>query len=199
MSVEVMEDFSLENPRESIKSKLGEMLSFAKGLSMTSEESFSAITRLYSDSKSWEKRIEFARKEANEPDQTRINARNDKAKELIGPLKEIQHISKLKAEEYQKMLEDIKKQEEQKIKEAIDMLGIEDMPYLAPLEKSIRTEKAMMYTRTVRKFRIVDKTKVPIRYLQVNETLVNQDMDLGVNEIPGIEFYNEEITTLRTR
>lgn len=199
MSIEAMEDFSLENPSLRIKDRLNGLLEFARGLSMKSEEAFSAITSLYSDSKNWEKRIEFARKEANEPDQTRINARNDKAKELLGPLKEIQHVSKLKAEEYQKLLESVKKEEEEKIREAIDMLGIEDMPYLAPLDKSIRTEKAMVYTRTVRKFRIVDQSKVPSKYLKVNEDMVKEDMELGINEIPGIEFYEEQTTTLRTR
>ena len=193
------DDLFLERKQFDLKQRLGEIVLVAKNLSVTNEEGFRRITALYAESKDWEKQIEFARKQANTPDQDRINARNDKAKELLTPLREIQSIAKTKSSQYQMMLEEAKKQEEERIKEAVDLLGLEDAPYLPPVEKTHRGDGAIVYTRTVRKFRIVDRAVVPSKYLKVDEDALEQDIKLGVAEIPGVEIYEEKVTQLKTR
>ena len=96
----------------SLKERLKIVVTYAANIKADSEESFKIITALYSESKDWEKKIEFIRKQANEPDQDRINQRNDKARELLIPLKEIQGIAKKKASEFQLFVEKAKRIEE---------------------------------------------------------------------------------------
>lgn len=197
--IDELDEFLIERKEIDLKVRLKEIAISASNLPVESEEGFRRMTSLYAESKNWEKQIEFARKQANAPDQDKINARNDKAKELLTPLKEIQRIAKTKCERYQLMLEEQKAKEEAKIQDAVDLLGLDETPYLAPVEKSIRGEGAIVYTRTVRKFRIVDLAKVPAKYFKIDEDLIDQDIKLGVGEIDGIEIYEEKQTSLRTR
>lgn len=202
MSVQITtEDFELlpERSETDIKHKLSVIVFNANNLAVNNEESFRKITGFYSESKEWERQIEFLRKTANAPDQERINARNDKAKELLTPLKEIQRISKEKSSQYQMMLEEAKKKEEQRIKEAVELIGADEMPYLPPVEKTLRGDGAIVYTRIVRKFRVVDQEKVPKKYWKVDEETIERDIKLGIAEIPGVEVYEEKITQLKTR
>lgn len=201
MSVQIQEidEFLVDRKHVDLKQKLAEIVSFAGALTVDSEISFRQISALYAESKDWEKKIEFIRKQANEPDQERIAARNDKAKELLNPLKEIQSIAKSKSGQYQVMLEDAKRRDEERIRQAVDILGLDDVPYFPPAEKSVRTEKAMMITRTVREFRIVDQALVPARYLKVDTDAIERDIKLGIANIPGIEITEKQITQLRTR
>lgn len=202
MSVEIvpneLDDF-LGEKKISLSERLHSIVMTATNMDVSSEEAFRKMTSLYADSKECEKRIEFIRKQANQPDQEKINARNDKAKEILAPLKQIQMIAKSKCEGYQLILEQKKIEEQKKIQEDADLLGLEEAPILMPLEKSKRGDGAIMYTRTVRKFRMVDLSKVPLKYLQLNEDLIKQDISLGICEIPGIEIYEDKITQLKTR
>lgn len=199
ISLYELEDSALDASRDSLKGKLDSIVVTAESLDVSNEEGFRKMTALYAESKDWEKRIEFIRKQANQPDQDRINARNDRCKDLLAPLKQIQAISKKKCDGYQLILESRKKEEEAKLRATADLLGLDDIPFLAPLEKSQRGAGAVMFTRVVRKFRTVDLSKVPLKYLQVNEDLIKQDINLGVAEIPGIEIYDEKVTQLKTR
>jgi len=186
-------------PDLTLKEKLQIVIHTTHTLEVTNETSFKEMTSIYAESKDWEKRIEFLRKQANAPDQERINARNDKAKDLLSPLKEIQHLAKQKCEQYQLLLVNQKKEEEERARRAADLIGLNDLPYIAPVENSTRGDGAIMYTRTVRKFRIVDVNKVPFKYFQLNSEMIERDIKLGVAEIPGLEIYDENITQLRTR
>lgn len=197
--VDELDEFLVKEKRVDLRERLKNIVQIAASIEVYNEESFHKVTAFYAESKDWEKRIEFIRKQANAPDQDKINARNDKAKELLTPLKEIQRIAKTKCERYQFMLEEQKAKEQVKIQEAVDLLGLDDMPYLPPVEKSMRGDGAMVYTRTVKKFRIVDLAKVPAKYFKIDEDLIEQDIKLGVGEIDGIEVYEEKQTTLRTR
>jgi hypothetical protein len=193
-----IDEYLLEN-KVTVKEKLHMIVADAINLEVTTDDGFKRMTNMYSESKEWEKRIEYLRKEANRPDQNRISGRNDKAQEILGPLKQIQTIAKQKCEKYQLLLEQQKAYEQQQMVDAADVLGLDDVPMVAPLDKSIRGDGALMFTRTVKKFRTVDLSKVPLKYLQVNEDLIKQDMNLGVSEIAGIEIYEEKVTQLRTR
>lgn len=193
-----IDDF-LVTQKACLKESLQSIIANASALEVTNEDHFFKMTSLYAESKNWEKRIEFIRKEANQPDQERINFRNDRAKEILTPLKQIQTIAKQKCEKYQLILEQRKLEEQKKVQEAVDLLGLDEVPTVASVDKYQRGDGAIMYTRTVRKFRTVDLSKVPSRYLQLNEDMVANDIGLGVSEIPGIEIYEEKVTQLKTR
>lgn len=201
MATQLQEITDLMPERQSIdiKSRLNQILDFSKSLDVVDESGFRQIMALYAESKGWEKKIDFLRTEANGPDQERINARNDKAKELLKPLREIQQIAKTKSAQYQAILEERKRQEEKRIEDILDIIGVDEMPYIEPIDKSVRTEKGMMYKKVVRKFRVTDQALVPARYLMINEKAVENDIKLGIINIPGIEVYDEETTQIRTR
>jgi hypothetical protein len=203
MSAEVIttevDEFLIDQSAVDLKQRFTEIIYNAESAEITREEHFRKFTALYAEAKDWERRIEFLRKEANGPDQDRINVRNDKAREILGPIKQIQSIAKQKCAEWQKLLEQRKSDEEAKLKAAADLLGLDDVPYVLPVEKTTRGDGAMMVTRTVRKYRIVEFDKIPDKYLQLNEELVQRDIKLGIGSIPGLEFYDEQITQLRSR
>ena len=202
MSIPMIDDMDEIFPERSafdIKKRLETIVFTATNLAVVNEEGFKKITSLYALSKDWEKRIEFARKQANGPDQDRINLRNDKAKELLNPLKQIQMIAKKKSEQYQHLLEDLKRKEQQRVQDISDLLGLDEAPYVAPVENSIRSEEAIVYTRVVRKFRVVDGSKVPSKYLKIDEEAIDRDIKLGVNSIEGVEIYEEKVTQIRSR
>lgn len=193
------DDLFLERKQFDLKKRLGEIVVMANNLAVTTEDGFRQITALYAESKEWEKQIEFARKQANAPDQERINARNDKAKELLNPLREIQQIAKQKSGKYQELLEAAKKEEERRVQEVKELLDLDEMPYVAPIEKTQRTEGAILFTRLVKKFRVTNLASVPMKYLKINEDVVELDIKMGVTEIPGIEIYEEKVTQLKAR
>ncbi len=121
------------------------------------------------------------------------------AKMLLTPLREIQDIAKGKTTSYCTHLEEKKRQEQEAIRQAADLIGSDDAPYVAPVEKSIRGNGAMAYSRVVRKFRTTDLSKVPTKYLQINEDAVNEAIKMGISEISGLEIYESKEIQLKVR
>jgi len=199
LQIQEFEDLIPDNKTRDIGQFLDEILTIAKDLTVVNEPAFKKITEIYSESKIYENQIEFLRKQWNAPDQQRINARNDQAKKLLNPLKEIQSIAKSKSAGYHHMLEEANRREAESIREAVEMLGLEEVPYVPPMAKTIRSEGAVVYSKTIRKFRITDESKVPAKYLTVDHDAVARAIDMGVSEIPGIEVYEEKVIQMRTR
>jgi hypothetical protein len=108
-------------------------------------------------------------------------------------------LANTKVNGYQKMLEDLKRQEEEKLRSAAALFDAEDEVYVPPLEKVLRGDGAVSVTKTEKRFNVVDLSKVPAKYLMVNEKAVEQDLKLGINEIPGLEIYETTSTQLRIR
>jgi len=52
-------------------------------------------------------------------------------------------------------------------------------------------------TRKVRKWRLIDPSKVPPQYWMLNETLIGKECRSGYTAPPGIEFYDEETLMVR--
>jgi len=187
-----------EFPLEGIKKTISEMQLFAENLDVTSEVSFRKITSIYSEAKSWEKIIEQQRKEANAPDQSRINARNDRAKQISEPLKGILIVCKRKADQYQRHLEESKRLEEESLSKAA-LIFDEEIPYIAPIEKTHRGDGAMAVSKEETRWRVTDLEKVPRQYLMLDEQKIKLSIKMGLTSIPGIEVYTEKVTQLRTR
>jgi hypothetical protein len=139
------------------------------------------------------------RKKLNQPHQDRINQNNDEAREFTDILKHVQQIAMQKCESYQKLLEQKKQEEIQKIEEAREIFGTDDALVAPHLPPPMRLKAASLVTRTVRNFRIVDKEKVPKKYWIIDEEAIKQDLKLGLNEIPGIEVYEQQVSQMRTR
>ena len=202
MSVNVFtpdDEIIVQQNSSNIKNQLAKILGSVNALEMTSEEAYNRVTSIYNQAKTWEKMVDDQRKKCNAPEQALINARNDKAKEILDPLKEIQAMTKKKAAEYQAFIDEQRKKNEEAVAQAASMFEV-DVPYTPSLsQKALRGEGAVATTRTVRKFRIVDLHKVPIQYLKVDEDEVRQAIKMGIAHIDGIEIYDEKVTNLMRR
>lgn len=180
-------------------SDISDMLSMAKSLVVTNDDGYRGITKLYREAKEWQKKVETARKSLCAPFRLKISEINDKAKELTDPLDQIIDLANAKTNSYQKLLEKAKEQEDEQTRAIAALFDAEDEVYIEPLEKTIRGNGAIAVTKTEKRFKLGDLSKVPLKYLQLNEDIVKQDIKLGIGSIPGIDIYEETITKLRTR
>lgn len=182
-----------------IKGIVCHMLAFAKDLIVDSEETYKGITSLYRSAREWKKAIDAYRQELVAPLRNQMSVINDRAKELTDPLDKVIDIANAKTAEYHKILAETKRLEDEKIRAAAAIFDAQDEIYIPPMEKTLRGAGAISVTKTVKRFKIEDLKKVPLKYLMINEDIVNQDIKLGVAEISGISIYEETTTQLRTR
>jgi hypothetical protein len=202
MSIDIFSEevpFQLENNLVQVKSVIKDMLGFATSLVVDNEPSYKKMTSLYSQARSWKKTVDEKRKAMTEPLRKQTAAINDKAKELTDPLDAVIDLANAKSTSYQRLLEDQRRQEEERLRKAADLFDAADEVYVPALEKVLRGDGASAVTKVEKRFRVLDVTKVPAKYLVVDEKKLIQDIKLGINEICGIEIYEETITSLRVR
>jgi hypothetical protein len=184
---------------EITSTEVSDMLSMAKSLVVTNDDGYRGITRLYKEAKEWQKKVEAARKSLCAPFRSKIAEINDNAKKLTDPLDQVIELANAKTNSYQKILERAKEQEDEQTRAIAALFDAEDMVYIEPLAETIRGDGAIAVTKTEKRFKLSDLSKVPLKYLQLNEDIVKQDIKLGIGSIPGIDIYEETITKLRTR
>lgn len=182
-----------------IKTVITDMVEFTRSLVVDGETSYKKITSLYRQAREWKKVIDTQRKNLVEPYRKKTSEINDKAKELSDPLDNVIQMANLKANGYLRLLEQRKLAEDEKIKAAAALFDCADELYIPPMEKIIRGDGAVTVTKTENKFEILDISKVPLKYLMINEDEVRKDIKLGINEIPGLKIYKETTTQLRIR
>ena len=205
MATEIIEtnetfEITLESSqRFQIKGIIADMLAFSEQLIVNTEESYKRVTSLYRQARDWKKAIEAKRKELVEPLRAQQSAINDKAKELSDPLDQVISVANSKANGYQRMLEDQRRKEEEALEIAADLFDAADEVYVPPVERIIRGDGAVAVTKTQKKFKVADLSKVPLKYLTLDERAVERDIKLGINSIPGLEIYEETTTQLRVR
>lgn len=72
------------------------------------------------------------------------------------------------------------------------------LPTAQPVEK-VFTDVGNLNMRTVKKWKLVDFSKVPDKYKQLNETLISKVVKAGEPDIPGIEIYPEKEPVITTK
>lgn len=191
----------LENTNHTviIRNVIDDMVEFTKSLVVKDETSYKKITSLYRQAREWKKCIDAKRKEMTEPLRKQTSAINDKAKDLTDPLDSVIDMANAKANGYLQMLEEIKRKEDEKLREAAALFDAADELYIPPMEKTIRGDGAVTVTKKEKRFKLVDITKVPTKYLMIDEAAIKKDLQLGLAEIPGIEVFEETTTQLRIR
>lgn len=202
MSIKTMHDtenVNLVGNVDGIKTMINDMIEFTKYMVIDSEDKFKKITTLYSQAKTWKDVIENKRKVVGEPLRKQISMINDKAKELTDPLDKVISLTKVKTGEYQIFLEDRKKREEEELKKAAELFGVSEDLYVPPMESTIRGDGAFASTVVERKFRVQELSKVPMKYLMINEDVVKRDLKLGIDAIEGLEIYEEKTVRLTRR
>jgi hypothetical protein len=155
--------------------------------------------RIWEEVKEFRKKVDAQRKEKIEPLRKVISSVNDASKEITDPLEQAEDTIKKKITQYRTLLE-IQRLEELKAKEeAAKIIGSDQPVYVAPVEKVTRDGGVIAYTKTEKKFRIVEALSVPRQFLTVNEDAIAMAIKQGCTEIPGIEIYEETKTILRSR
>lgn len=188
-----------EESKIEIKNVISDMRLFTENLVVNSEESYRKITSLYAQAREWKKTIDGKRKSLVEPFRKQTAAINDKAKELTDPLDNVIDMANAKANGYLRMLEEIKRKEDEKLLEAAALFDAADELYIPPMEKIIRGDGAVTVTKIEKRFKVLDITKVPSKYLMVDEDTIKKDLKLGIGDIPGLEIWEETTTQLRIR
>ena len=189
----------LEESKIEIKSIICDMRLFVENLAVNSEISYQKMTSLYAQAREWKKSIDAKRKSLVDPFRKEVAAINDKAKELSDPLDQVIDMANAKCNAYFRMLEEQKRKEDEQLKLAAAIFDAEDELYIPPMEKIIRGDGAVTVTKVEKRFKVVDITKVPTKYLLVDEAAIKKDLSLGLAEIPGIEVFEETTTQLRIR
>jgi ethanolamine utilization protein EutA (predicted chaperonin) len=190
---------NLEENTLQVKNIIADMLSFATSLVVDNEPAYKKMTSLYSQARAWKKCVEEKRKAMTEPLRKQTASINDKAKELTDPLDGVISLANAKATSYQRLLEQKRLEDEAKLRAAADLFDAADEVYVPALEKVIRGDGASAVTKVEKRFRLVDISKVPAKYLMIDEKKLIQDIKLGLNQIEGIDIYEETITSLRVR
>ena len=74
-------------------------------------------------------------------------------------------------------------EELEKIAHDTEALAKFEVPDAAPKGMSLRSSRV--------KYRVVDESLIPRKYLTVNHALIQREIGEGVEEIPGLEFYRD--------
>lgn len=194
MAIEVLRKestFYLQLVDENHQAKICSLIdkiSFASSLVVDNESAYEDIKQLYQQARDLKKVVEDNRKKRTEPFREEISDINAHAAELTTPLDRLIEIINKKTDAYLTMLEN------RQVKEELDWF---EMPADEPPFKPTKATKTTVTTKTDRTFKVVDLSKVPLRYLMIDEYAIKKDLALGVFEIPGLEI--QETTTKKLR
>jgi hypothetical protein len=117
--------------------------------------------------------------------------------------------AKIKAEEeaaLKKLQKDLKSKDETKKQaaeekaEEIKEHSVTTLSSVADLPtRKISTGGGTVSMKKVWKWKVIDKKKVPLEYLEINEKLVNIVIKSGTRELPGFEIYEDTEVATRTK
>jgi hypothetical protein len=164
---------------------------------MNCKQNYELVTDIYAQARKYLKLITEKEKKLLEPYKEKINEIRYEAKTHKEPLQRMIDICNAKADDWQKYINMKSLEKQRKLIEAAKLFGTEMPIMVDDITKPKSTKNTTSTTKTVMKFRITDLSKVPIKYLKIDEEAVNLDIKLGIHNIDGLEIYSETKTTLR--
>lgn len=164
---------------------------------MNCKQNYELVTDIYAQARKYLKMITEKEKKLLEPYKEKINEIRYEAKTHKEPLQRMIDICNAKADDWQKYINMKSLEKQRKLIEAAKLFGIEMPIMVDDITKPKSTKNTTSTTKTVMKFRITDLSKVPLKYLKIDEDAVNLDIKLGIHNIEGLEIYPETKTTLR--
>jgi hypothetical protein len=176
-----------------------DLLVDAQMIHVKDQESLEIATDTWKKASDFRHKLDSIRKAQSEPLRRVIAEINDKCNEIILPLNETVTIIKEKTTEYRLKLEKERIQDLKEKQEAAKIIGIEESVYIPPVAKTLKGDDVIAYTKTEKKFKVVEAYDVPRQFLMVNEEAVKLAIKQGCSNIPGIEIYEETKTVLRSR
>lgn len=70
--------------------------------------------------------------------------------------------------------------------------AVKKMDEVEKAPSSVETDSGVVKFKTIKKFRVVDKTIVPMEYLVVDEVAVRKAMLAGI-EVKGVQYHEEQV------
>ena len=176
------------------------LLKQADSYVIISAQDVDLASEFLSEAKGLENRIEAKRLTFTKPLNQSLKAINETFKKLSKPLVDARQIVAIRILDWRKVENDrIAKEEERrrKIQEAHERAGHEVKApiILEKLEKRMGDTQA----RKVWNWEIVDFSKVPDIYKEINRVAINQAIRNGVREISGLNIFQEESLSISGR
>jgi hypothetical protein len=194
----LMNQVQINNDHELvINNAIQDLLNNSMTLEIINQASLNKGMDLYKKARDFLKMVESKRKEAGEPFRLKIIEINDMARKVSEPLDTVIHVLKKKTESYQNHLIELKRKEEEKLREEASLFDAD--VYIPPLEKVLKTAAASTYMKKEIEIEVFDIKQVPDRYLLIDEVSLKRDYKLGQIDVPGIKFKEVEILQMRTR
>lgn len=143
------------------------------------------------------KAMEARKKEIVGPLRQQLDTVNKAFNELMVPVLEADQLTRMKIREFQ----EIENQKAELARREAAAKGGETTIAQEPVPERTRTEMATLGGRDVWKARVVDFAKLSDEYKLPNESMLNAyaRTHKGQGSIPGVEFYNDRIVTVRSK
>lgn len=158
----------------------------AKNLVVEDIQSCGRALDVTADVRSLHKQLEELRKKAIAPARKIVQMINDAAKGLQDILMLAENEMKVKIALFQEKEQERMKLAEESVKELSERLGVDIM--IPDDARLIQSSKATTYYKEEWSFEIVDVNLIPDIYWIVDEKLVQRHIDLGKQDIPGINI-----------
>lgn len=162
-------------------------------------QTMNEILDLSADVRNFNQMIEQYRKKAIEPSRKVIQTINDCAKNLQATLHGIESTIKIKLATWRKTQEIKALEAQETIKELSRSLDL-DMHILAPnVPKTMSSAKASTSERERVTFEIVEMSLIPDEYWIVDDKAIQNHINLGKRDIPGIKIIKERKLIIRRK
>ncbi len=158
------------------------------------------------------KAIEGKRKEYVDPIRFYLDSVNQFFKDFTSPLTDADTINRSKIKDYRAEIDrqikeaaaiEAEKMELARREAALNngeiTVDLNPVPAPLPAPRKVSTNLGSTSTFMVRKYRVVDFSKLPDQYKIENSALLNRVVKAGIPEIPGVEIYEEEAIRVNTR
>lgn len=185
----------------------------AHGLMIEDDESNVMAVEMAGQVKRLWKKVEAIRKDEIEPHNKFVKAINALCKNYQNQFTEIEQILKGKISQYQARVELERRKAEEAARKAAEDLqakldaeaqaaGVEsvtvDAPVIPEVKTVTHTAEGSAYQRTVWTHEIVDATRVPRKYLMVDEAEIKKAVKAGVRRIAGVRIFEKTTTVMRS-
>lgn len=191
-----------------IKSKTTRVVNRANDLTVSNQQEFEEAANILTDMKSVLKEAEKDRTSITKPLNDALKKINEKYKPMSNAIKDAEKIVKKKLADYQAEVQKELDRKEEKLRK--DMVAgnvspeqaVEQMENQESIGTSHDTKRGSVQFKKVKKVRITDMAKVPVKYfndpkvIEALTSVVRQDALDGV-EIAGVEVYEESQVAAR--
>lgn len=187
-----------------IKARVTKMQTVVDALVIVDEPTKEKATNILHGIKSIAKDIDTKKKEITQPMLKALSATRALFAPLVQQYEEAERIVKGKMIDYYQEQEKIRLEAEEKLAARVEKGTLKVETAAKKLEEApevkthVATDQGAAATiRKVKKFRVVDKSKLPMRFLLPDETAIRRWMNEGKGDLPGVEFYEEDSVSAR--